>query len=226
MLGGYALGHLRDGEAERVRAHLDGCAECRAVLQELEPLARRLDAVDPGVFDAPPAPPAWLGEQIRAEVARERGRREVDVLGARRAHVARRRRLLAGRGILAAALVLLALVTGGVVGRVTAPEPAAVPTEPISMAAERGSGVAVDSADLVAHTWGVELRIEAEGFAKGRTFRASFRTEDGDLVPAGEFLGVGQQPMVCFLQSAALREDVTEVLVTDALGRTVLTSSL
>ena len=227
MLGAYALGHLDEAEAALVRAHLDGCASCRADLQEIQPVARLLDQVDPAQFASPPTPPAGLGEQIRAEVSRERAAREGDELAARRATDARgRRRHLLGRGLVAAALVIGGVAVGGVVGRATAPEPPTVPTEPISMAAPGDSGVTVQSANLVAHTWGVELRIEAEGFADGRTFRASFRTEDGDLVPAGEFLGVGADPMTCFLQSAVLREDVTEVLVTDVRGRTVLTSSL
>jgi len=126
--------------------------------------------------------------------------------------------------------VVLALLAGGAVGgwigRETAPAAAPVPTEPISLSAAAASGVTVESADLVAHTWGVELRVEAAGFAEGRTFRASFRTEDGRLTPAGEFLGVGEASMTCFLQSAALREDVTEVVVTNQRGRTVLAAAL
>ena len=89
-----------------------------------------------------------------------------------------------------------------------------------------GDPVSIESADLVAHTWGVELRIVAAGFTEGETFRASFRTDDGTLVPAGEFLGVGSSRMTCFLQSASLREDVTQVLVTDETGTTVLSSDL
>jgi hypothetical protein len=101
-----------------------------------------------------------------------------------------------------------------------------VPTEAISLEVAQDDAVDVESADLVAHTWGVELRIVAAGFAEGETFRAAFRTEDGTLVPAGEFLGVGTNPMTCFLQSATLREDVTQVLVTDDTGHTVLSSDL
>lgn len=225
MLGAYALGHLDGAEADRVRAHLDGCAACRADLQQILPVARRLDAVDPSVFEGPPTPPAWLGEQIRREVERERTARDDDEVGALREARARRRRTLAGRGVVAAAVVLAAVAVGGVVGRSTAPTAAPVPTEPITMSTPGSADISVESAALVAHTWGVELRIEADGFTTGRTFRASFRTEDGELVPAGEFVGVGQQPMVCFLQSSARREDVTEVVVTDERGRTVLASS-
>ena len=115
---------------------------------------------------------------------------------------------------------------GGAVGRATAPEPPRPPLEPISLAVAPGDDITVESADLVAHTWGVELRIVAVGFTEGETFRAAFRTDDGALVPAGEFLGVGSAEMTCFLQSASLREDVTEVVVTDDTGHTVLSSDL
>jgi hypothetical protein len=218
MLGSYALGHLGDTDSDRLRAHLDGCPECRRELQEILPVAGQLGLVDVDQLDLPPVPPAWLGERIRDEIQRESSRPEAARSPAR-----------PGRPWLVAAALLVVLgvggAVGGLVGRATAPEAAPVPTEPIPMAVT-GSGVSVESAELVAHTWGVELRIVAEGFDDGQTFRAAFRTEDGALVPAGEFRGVGEREMTCFLQSSVLRDDVTEVVVTDARGRTVLSSSL
>lgn len=230
LLGSYALGHLPTDQVDRVRAHLDGCAACRAELDDLLPLARRLDRVDPDSFGDMPTPPPSLGDDVWRAVARARAERDSqlaadDEVGSRRAADVVRRsarvRLLA-----AAAAVVVALGVGGAVGRATAPEPNAVPTEAISVAVTQEDAVSVESADLVAHTWGVELRIVAAGFAEGETFRASFRTDDGALVPAGEFRGVGTSRMTCFLQSAALREDVTQVLVTDEAGTTVLSSDL
>lgn len=206
-----------------MRVHVEDCPACRADLAEILPVARSLDAVDPARFEDPPTPPPDLGERIRDEIARERLARDRDEVGARR-------RVAVPGGWIAAAAVVLALLAGGAIGgwigRETAPTPAAVPTEPISLQVPAASGIRVESANLVAHTWGVELRIVGTGFADGQRFRAAFRTEDGRLTPAGEFRGVGQASMTCFLQSSAMREDVTEVVVTDRRGNTVLTSPL
>lgn len=230
MLGAYALGHLDPTETDQIGRHLDGCPTCRADLQEIIPVARRLDDVDPTMFESPPMPPPDLAERIRLAVARERRERQADELGERRAATAQRRSIAVRRSWVAAAVVLVALLSagavGGWIGRTTAPTAATVPIEPISMVARDSSDVSVESAGLVAHTWGVELRIVAAGFPAGRSYRAAFRTEDGRLTPAGEFRGVGDAEMTCFLQSSALREDVTEVVVTDPRGRTVLSADL
>lgn len=226
LLGSYALGHLSTDEVDRLRAHLDGCPECRSELDDLLPLARRLDELDPAAFGDLATPPPTLGEDVWRAVAQARGERDADEVGRRRVEQVVHRRRSRVRVLGAAAAVIVALGAGGVVGRATAPQPPDVPAEAISMELGQGEDVSVESADLVAHTWGVELRIVAVGFTEGETFRASFRTDDGTLVPAGEFLGVGTAPMTCFLQSATLREDVTQVLVTDETGHTVLSSDL
>lgn len=220
MLGGYALGHLTPDEEDRVRAHLDGCAACRAELAEIQPVADRLGLVDAAAYADQPVPSPDLGDRISRAVVEEASARSRDDLAA----VRERRRQAVRWGAVAAAAVLVAALAGGAVGRATAPTAAPVPTEPIAVEVE-DEAVTVDSAALVAHTWGVELRLAGEGFADGETFRAAFRTTGGDLVPAGEFRGVGDAPMNCFLQSSVLREDVTEVVVTDADGSLVLASS-
>ncbi len=226
LLGSYALGHLEGPEADRLRAHLDGCAGCRAELDSLAPLALRLGGVDPGAFLEPAMPPPALAEDVRRAVAQARSERDADEVGRRRAEVAVRRRRSMMRVLGAAAAVVVALGVGGAVGRATAPPPPQPPLEAISLEVAQGDDVTVESANLVAHTWGVELRMVAVGFAEGETFTAEFRTDDGALVPAGEFRGVGAAEMTCFLQSASMREDVTQVVVTDDTGHTVLSADL
>lgn len=226
LMGSHALGHLDGPESDRLRAHLDGCAECRAELDSLASLTLRLGGVDAAAFLEPAMPPPALGEDVRRAVAQARSERDADELGRRRVEVAVRRRRTMVHGIGAAAAVVVILGAGGVVGRATAPEPPAPPLEAISLEVAQGDDVTVESANLVAHTWGVELRIVAVGFAEGETFTAEFRTDDGALVPAGEFRGVGTAEMSCFLQSASMREDVTQVVVMDDTGHTVLSSDL
>ena len=226
LLGSYALGHLSPADDDRLRAHLDGCPECRAQLDELAPLADRLGLVDARAFGDVPVPPPTLGEDVRRAVTQARAERDADELAQRRAAAAGQRRRRWAGTLTAAAVVLVALVGGAMVGRATAPDPGQVPLEAISMEVGTDDDVTVESADLVDHTWGVELRIVALGFDAGETFRAEFRTTDGRLVPAGEFRGVGTRTMTCFLQSSTMREDVTQVLVTDESGDTVLSSNL
>ncbi|TIC81787.1 zf-HC2 domain-containing protein [Nocardioides sp. GY 10127] len=230
-LGSYVLGHLEQDEAGAVRAHLDGCAECREDVAEIAGLRGPLDRLDADAFERPAVPPPDLGAAIRAQVAAERTAREQrtdDELA--RARAARRRR--GALRVAVAAAVLVAVAGAGVgLGRGTAPETevAATPTipwEPVSLRHAGGEDVQVEDAGLVPHTWGVELRITATGFAAGEVYRASFEAEDGTMLPAGEFVGVGEKEMHCNLQSSLLRDDAVRVVVTDAEGRTVLWSRL
>jgi len=247
QLGAFALGHLDDAEAAAVRAHLDGCAACRAELAEIAPLAALLDTVDVDRFAAPPAPAPDLGGRIRDAVASERSlaadrRAEAErAAGAADADLARaaaRRRRTTRVGLLAsaAALVVVALGGGWLLGRADAPEDtdqtaAPRPYEAIELRDVGSSDVRVDRAGVVPHTWGVELEFEGAGFAAGQTYRASFRTADGEvgedrMVDAGQFRGVGAAELTCHLQSSVMRDDVDRVVVTDARGRRVLVADL
>ncbi len=145
-------------------------------------------------------------------------------------------------GLVAAAVVLLAgsLVGGLAIGRSTAPTAAArtddarhphaappVPIEPVDLQPVDLTGLDVDTAGLVAHTWGVELRMTATGFRKGRVFQAAFRDRrTGELVMAGAFIGTGAKPMTCNLQSALFRDEASQVVILDQAGDVVLTASL
>ena len=73
LLGVHALGHLDPATDATVRAHLDGCAACRAELAEIAPLAGLLSGVRLDRVSSPPSPPAGLGTQIRP--GRRRGER-------------------------------------------------------------------------------------------------------------------------------------------------------
>ena len=240
LLGAYALGHLDEVEADRLRSHLDGCPSCRAELGEIAPLAGLLDGIDAAHFDLPALPPGDLGARIRSQVAGERELQESDELRLRRD---RSRRRAAGRGALgavAAAVVLAVLVGGAVLGRSTAPDAAApeptatitvtqappVTLEPVTLSSATPA-ITIETSGLVAHTWGVELRMTGRGFEEGAVFQAAFRSsETGELETAGAFIGTGGKEMTCNLQSALMRAEASEVVVTDADGAVVLTAPL
>ncbi len=228
MLGSLALGHLPAADRDRLRAHLDGCATCRAELAEVSSVVPLLDRVDPAVFASPASPPADLGARIRSAVAAEPARG--DALAARRAsRHARPGRTRVRLAVAAVAVLVVGAGVGGVVGRGTAPGgPAAAPGpyEPITLEQVGTTDLDVDEAGLVPHTWGVELSMDGAGFTEGEVYRAAFRDERGRLQPAGRFLGTGAAQVRCSLQSGVLRQDVRAVVVVDEQGRTVLRSAL
>ncbi len=215
LLGAYVLGHLDDVEGARMRSHLDGCAACRAELAEIGPLAALLRDVDPGVLDEPAAEPgALLATRIERQVRTERA--------------ARRRRVAVRRGLLgaAAAAVLVGSGVGGyVLGRPDpAPAVATVPLEPVAVTS-RAAGVSA-SADLVAHTWGVEIKLTATGLPAGRGFEMSVLGRDGTRHDAGGMVGTGGRTIHCNLNADVLRADATSFTLTDAAGDVVLTAGI
>jgi len=225
LLGSFVLGALPSQDASALQAHLDGCPACRAELTELAPLVADLRGVDPDALSDLPVPPVNLGERIRARVAEERQ------LPQARARREQRRRGIRRLVTAAAAMVVLAAAVGGgaALGRSTAPEVVAGPparlVEQVDLRALDGQ-VDVEQAKVIAHTWGVELVFAAGGFDDGAVYRAAFQSADGELVPAGEFIGTGEEQVKCNMQSALLREDATGFVVMDASGNEVLAVEL
>ncbi|MGG5258401.1 anti-sigma factor family protein [Phycicoccus avicenniae] len=206
LVGPYLLGHLDATDAAALEAHLDTCAACRADLAELTPAAGALAALR-GRAPELAEPPADLLERVGAAVATEQ--RRVRRPGAwRTAGVAA-----------AAAAVAAALTLTGV--RLTEPPPQ--PFEAVPVAVE-ASGVTA-SAGVVPHTWGVEVRLTASGFAAGDRYRVVVLGEDGRDYPAGEFVGTGPRSMVCNLNSSVLRADAAGFEVLDADGTVLAQSS-
>ena len=212
QLGVYALGHGTSEERSAVRAHLDGCAGCRAELAALTPLAGRLVGVDPDRLDETPAPPPPLLETVLARIAAEEAARPVDLAGRRRL----RRRLLAGAAAGAVAASAFA------VGWLVRPVPDPLPLEAVGVQVVEDDVSA--SADVVPHTWGLEVKLAGKGFTAGEVYRVVVTAEDGRSYPAGEFLGTGAARLNCNLNSSVLREDAAGFEVVDSGGAVVLTS--
>ena len=202
LLGPAALGLLTSPEQEELDRHLRGCAVCRDELAALSGVAARLGDLDPETALAPSAD--GLADTVLAAVARERRRAQrLQVVVAAAASVA---------------VLLAGLVTAGTLG--AGPS---VPLESVAVSAEDGVEA---RADLVAHTWGVEIKLAAAGLAAGRPYTVQVVTESGAVVDAGAFLGTGARTLTCNLNASVLREDARSFSVLDSGGREVLSADL
>lgn len=206
-LGAYVLGQLPPAESEAVRAHLATCVTCPAELAELQPVASALASARRRPVTAGPTPPG-LATRIDAAVAAE---------------AARRRRMTLVRsvtGLVAAAALVFVAVLGvrAFTGtEATAPVPTAVD---VQVAPELGDVTA--TAGYVAHTWGLEVKLTAVGLDAGENFEAFVVAEDGSTVPAGTFVGVGENTMNCNLQSFVLLDQAASFEIRDDQDQLVM----
>ncbi|RYJ05637.1 MAG: zf-HC2 domain-containing protein [Actinomycetales bacterium] len=209
-LGAFVLGHLDPTETARVRAHLDGCAACRAEHEALAPLALALRDVDPDFLGESSEPGDLLGARIEATIGTERTRRR------RRAAV---QRTLVGA---AASLVLVATFFAG--GKIAGSDaPAAAPVETVAVSST-SSGVSAD-AGLVDHTWGLEIKLDATGLEDGESYTTTVQSA-GREYPAGQFVGVDDVEIHCNMSTSVLRDEATGFTVWDSDGRPVLHAKL
>ena len=203
LLGPAALGLLTSREQEQLDRHLRTCATCRDELAALVGVTERLGDLDPE--DALAGPPAGVADAVYARVARER------------------RRSLRLQGLVAAAasvaVLLAGLVTAGTLGE-TAP---LVPMEAVAVSGDTGVEA---SAKLVAHTWGVEIKLAAAGLVAGAPYTVQVTTQRGEVVDAGAVLGTGATTLNCNLNASVLREDARSFAVLDSGGDEVLSAEL
>lgn len=210
-LGLYVLGRLPADEEVQVRAHLDGCRECRGQADELAPMPELLSRVDPERLSPQIAPSAGLGDRVLARV------------GAERARQARAPGRGLGRALVLAA-VLVALVLGGGIGWAVKPAPA--PPQTVSVELQQRPDVAAQgAAHLIDHGWGIEIVLTVEGLSSGEPYRVEVIDRDGRRTQAGGWLGVGAQRMECRLTAAVAMGETVSFEVLDADGRRVLWST-
>lgn len=219
QLGAYALGQLTGEQWQQVQGHLASCPACRADLDEIAPAASMLaahrhrlrsDQIDEPIRELGPPLPPVLHEQLRRTADADAGERS--------------RRAQRQRWVLAAAAALLVVVGGGsyVAGSAAG---RAMPTG-VPVASRAVDQQVQASTSLVAHTWGLEIKLAGSGFAAGQVFRATVTDDSGRTVGAGEFVGTGANEMRCNLNSSVLRDDASSFQVSDAAGRVVLDASL
>lgn len=203
LLGAYALGHSHGDERAGLEAHLDGCAQCRAELTSLEPVAQMLPRADPARFGPAPQPPPELGQRIAATIAAERERTQRT----------RRRRVLGGFALggaaaaLATAVLLLFVFGGG----------SEDPTQPVKFA-NLPEGISI-YATLQPHAYGTEIHMYVHGVPSGTLCRVWLRGPNGASYPAGTFRYRWGEDSDAVL-SSALDMSRTRAVVVDTGKRT------
>jgi anti-sigma factor RsiW len=205
-LGAAALGGGDPADDIALRAHLDGCAACRAELRELTLVARALAAIPLATVDAAPAEPSGeLGSRVLERLAQER-----DAVRSRRV-----RRSLAGAGAfasIAAAVIAVVLVVGSV-----GDGPTGTRVQLPSVGGERATATAT----LRAKPAGTEVEMKVTGLHRGDYYWLWITDDGGRRLPAGTFQG-SDQPLDIRLTAAMPLSEARRIWVTDGKDHVVL----
>lgn len=217
------LGPSERAELDRLRSRhpwIDG------EIESLRAIAGRLDGAE--ITWETSASTDALRERILSEIpsagvpALDRGPAEDDA----RIDPNARRRWVAP--VLAAACLAAGLAIGFTMPALTSIPPSGPPgtlgaVEAVDVRDE-AVGVAVD-ADIVAHTWGTEVVLDATGLDVGATYAIIVVAADGSEFPAGEILG-SQGPIHCRVNAAVLREDAARLEIRDPTATVVAGADL
>ncbi|MGB7588317.1 MAG: anti-sigma factor [Solirubrobacterales bacterium] len=169
-LGAYALGQLPPDERAGIKAHIEGCPDCRTELEGLASVVRLMPLADPERFGAAPALPPSLANRVAARIAAERR------------VLTRRRRWRVGltfsgaTAALAAAVLAIFVLPGGGGAR---------PQQRVAFA-DVPAGMQI-TATLEPHAFGTEIHMYVKGVPSGTLCRVFLRGTDGSRLSAGSF---------------------------------------
>jgi hypothetical protein len=201
-LGAVALGGADEAETVALRAHLDGCAECRDELRELTSVAAALPLADPSrAASAPTPPPAALAQRVIDRVAAERT--------ARRTRTRRRVAAIAATAAaIAAAVVAFVLIVPG--------------SSPSGRRVVFASNAGVTAtATLHAHAAGTEVALHVSGLEQGDAYWLWLTGANGKRIGAGTFRGT-KAPADLVMTAAIPLDGARRIWVTDADDKVVL----
>jgi Putative zinc-finger len=207
-LGAAALGRAEPAELLALRAHLDGCPECRAELRELTSVAGALPLADPSrIADDLTPPPTALATLVLGRVAAERA--------ARRKRARRRIAVAAATAtaVAAAAIAFLLVVPGD------------APSGTKVVFASSASSEITGTATLHARAAGTEVAFHGAGLDAGDYYWLWLTGDDGRRVAAGTIRGTGE-PVDAVMTAALPLGKTRRIWVTDAHDRVVLDQHL
>lgn len=228
LIAAALTGELTAQESQEFDAACAADPSIRAELAELSEVSRRLGGAD--LTWREEVPPTALEARVLAAVDAEAGSGAGAGAGAGAGGPLGSSRRWRPAGMLAAAASLVAVGAIGamvVQGLVTAPPDGPPGTlgavEEISFT-DIPAGGAIEAA-LIAHTWGTETLLEAEGLQLGETFEVVLVSTAGEEYSSGTFFAT-TETVVCRMNAAVLREDVAQVRIESADGAVAAVAEL
>jgi hypothetical protein len=207
-----SLGGLSSDEATALDAHLEGCAECESLAEEMTSTVAMLAYVDPSSIEPTALVAPELAERVLGDLHRagalQRRRRRVTTSA------------VSFVGAIAAALILFTLLSG------TSPSTnqrtlALGPTAAESL----GGGASVTAkAVLVDQKWGTSVDFSEQGLPGGGVYTVSMKTATGAWWTAGTYRSISGRTVNATMACAVAMKDITGLRVVNAKGVTVLTS--
>ena len=117
-------------------------------------------------------------------------------------------------------------IAAGATGAFLLDEDVAAPSAPVTETAAVVARPGVTaSAEMIDHTWGLEVILDVDGLEPGAGYEMVFVGRDDRRVSAGGFVGTGE-PMRCRNNGALLRADTARFVVTGPDGDEVLGAEL
>jgi predicted anti-sigma-YlaC factor YlaD len=208
-----ALGGLSRDEEMALDAHLEGCAECESLADEMSSTAAMLAYVDPASVEP------------TALVAPELAQRVLGDLRSAGALQRRRRRVRAGAatlvGAIAAALILVTVLSG------TTPSTTqrTLALGPTAAASFSASSPVKATAVLVDQSWGTSVDFSERGLPGGGVYTVSMETAAGTWWTAGTYRSIAGRTVSATMACAVAMGDITGLRVVNAKGVTVLSST-
>jgi predicted anti-sigma-YlaC factor YlaD len=206
LLAAMVFDDLDEHELVALEAHLEGCAECRALAHELSETHAALALANPNAIRASEPVPAALSASVLGTLRHE-------------SRVARRRQVTNWSLSLAAAVVVVAVLVGTMFAGGTAPQSSALRTEVL-----HGVGNATAVAVLTPKSWGTSLHFRESGLPGRGQYTVSMRTADGSWWVAGTYRAINGGAVVATMACSVAARDITGVRVMNAAGAVVLDS--
>jgi predicted anti-sigma-YlaC factor YlaD len=207
LLAMHALGDISAKEETGLLAHVEGCADCRAIAKEMTETVQMLGYVDRGAVESTALIPAALFDSVLGDL--------------HRGGVVLRRRiirtsLLVGVGAVAASFVLVGVMSAH--PSVPAPAPAQ------RAIALHGASTVKASVVLTGTSWGTTLALKEKGLPGGGVYTVSMETSGRTWWTAGTYRSVAGKAVSATMACAVSLRKISGVRVVNATGNTVLSS--